>query len=54
MEVICTGDPLEIVAESLERVCKTLDIACAVIEEKEAHDGEEQRERTSWWSDQRR
>ena len=39
MEVICAGDPLEAVAEFFERVCETLDVACAVVEKVEAHGG---------------
>ena len=54
VEVIGTGDPLEVVAEFLERVGKTLDVTRAVVEEKEAHGGDEGRVGASWRCEHRR
>ena len=39
MEVIGRRNPLEVVSELFEGVCEALDVACAVVEEVEAHGG---------------
>jgi hypothetical protein len=47
MEVICTGNPLEIIAEFPERVGETLDVTCAVVEEVQTHVGGGEQARAS-------